>query len=193
MLRRAIHQAQVRDKVGRNVAKLVTTPKGREGRPSRALNLDQATRVLEEAQWSSLHAYVVVSLMTGIRTEEARELRWDHVVTRDNDDAPWQPVTEAGFEHQEFALYVWRSVRVDGDTKTEKSRRTLKLPAQAADALRTLHVRQATDRKTAAGHLAGPRPGVLHQGRHSPIGRKRAPILPHHHQSGRHRGQVDSS
>ena len=149
VLRRAIHQAQVRDKVGRNVAKLVTTPKGREGRPSRALNLDQATRVLEEAQWSSLHAYVVVSLMTGIRTEEARELRWDHVVTRDNDDAPWLPVTKAGFEHQEFALYVWRSVRADGDTKTERSRRTLKLPAQAADALRMLHVRQATDRKTA--------------------------------------------
>ena len=149
VLRRSIRQAQVRDKVGRNVAELVTTPTGRKGRPSRALNLGQATAVLEKAQRSSLHAYVVVSLMTGIRTEEARELRWDHVVARDHDDAPWQPVTEAGFDHQEFALYVWRSVRVDGDTKTEKSRRTLKLPAQAEDALRTLHARQATDRKTA--------------------------------------------
>ncbi len=109
----------------------------------------QATAVLEKAQRSSLHAYVVVSLMTGIRTEEARELRWDHVVTRDNDDAPWRPVTEADFVHEEFALYVWRSVRVDGDTKTEKSRRTLKLPAQAEDALHTLHARQETDRKTA--------------------------------------------
>ena len=149
VLRRSIRQAQVRDKVGRNVAELVTTPTGRKGRPSRALNLGQATAVLEKAQRSSLHAYVVVSLMTGIRTEEARELRWDHVVTRDSDDEPWQPVTEAGFDHEEFALYVWRSVRVDGDTKTEKSRRTLKLPAQAEDALRTLQARQETDRKTA--------------------------------------------
>jgi integrase len=40
---------------------------------------------------------------------------------------------------------------VDGDTKTEKSRRTLKLPDQAADALRTLHARQETDGKTADG------------------------------------------
>jgi integrase len=61
---------------------------GRKGRPSRALNLSQATSVLEKAQQSSLHAYVAVSLMTGIRTEEARELRWDHVVTRDNEEAP---------------------------------------------------------------------------------------------------------
>ena len=149
VLRRAIHQGQVRDKVGRNVAELVTTPKGREGRPSRALDLSQATAVLEQAEQSSLHAYVVVSLMTGIRTEEARELRWDHVVTRDSSHEPWQSVTEAGFERQQFAIYVWRSVRADGDTKTEKSRRTLQLPGRAADALTALHKRQADDRRTA--------------------------------------------
>jgi hypothetical protein len=98
LLRRAIRQAQVRDKVGRNVAELVTTPKGREGRPSRALDRDQAAAVLKHAKRSSLHAYVVVSLMTGIRTEEARELRWDHVVAWINGKG-WQPVTEAGFDH----------------------------------------------------------------------------------------------
>src|SRR5260370_41802792 len=46
MLRRAINQAQIREKVGRNVAELVTTPKGTAGRPSKALTLDQATAVL---------------------------------------------------------------------------------------------------------------------------------------------------
>ena len=88
--------------------------------------------MLEKASASSLHAYVVVSLLTGIRTEEARALRWDHVVAWVDDDDRWQPVTEAGFDHDRLAIYVWRSVREDGDTKTEKSRRTLELPDQAA-------------------------------------------------------------
>src|ERR1700748_1155413 len=57
---------------------LVTTPKGKEGRPSRAMTLEQATAMLEHAKASRLHAYVVVSLLTGIRTEEARALRWSH-------------------------------------------------------------------------------------------------------------------
>ncbi|MEV4255133.1 hypothetical protein AB0J52_18425 [Spirillospora sp. NPDC049652] len=53
---------------------------------------------------------------------------------------------EAGFAHERFALYVWRSVRKDGDTKTEKSRRTLELPEQAAEALKTHHARQAAQK-----------------------------------------------
>ncbi len=28
------------------------------------------------------------------------------------------PRSEAGFDHQRFAIYVWRSVRAHGDTKT---------------------------------------------------------------------------
>jgi hypothetical protein len=50
ILRRSIRQAQVRDKVLRNVAELVATPKGRAGRPSKALTLDQAAAVLEQAE-----------------------------------------------------------------------------------------------------------------------------------------------
>jgi integrase len=151
VLKRAIRQAQARDKVLRNVAELVTTPKGKEGRPSKAMTLEQATALLEHAKASRLHAYVVVSLLTGIRTEEARALRWSHVVAW-ADDATWVPVTEAGFDHERFAIYVWRSVRASGDTKTEKSRRTLELPAQAAEALREHRARQAKER-LAAGPL----------------------------------------
>jgi integrase len=146
ILRRAIHQAQARDKVLRNVAELVTTPKGRAGRPSKALTLDQATAVLEEAKASPLHAYVALSIMTGVRTEEARALRWDHIVAWVDDATGWQPVTEAGFDHDKFAVYVWRSVRADGDTKTQKSRRTLEVPDEAAKALKALRKRQATQR-----------------------------------------------
>jgi integrase len=51
-------------------------------------------------------------------------------------------VGEAGWEHEEFATYVWRSVRAKGDTKTVKSRRSLKLPRLCAEALRELHEEQ---------------------------------------------------
>src|SRR3984957_13069980 len=44
ILRRSIRRAQARDKVFRNVAALVDTPEGRkDGRPSKAMTLDQAT------------------------------------------------------------------------------------------------------------------------------------------------------
>lgn len=143
ILKRSIRQAQARDLVLRNVAELVTTPKGRVGRPSHALTLAQAAAVLKQAETSRLHAYVVLSLMTGIRTEEARALTWENVVAWVEQAGRWQSVTEAGFDRPKFAIYVWRSVRAGGDTKTDKSRRTLELPAEAAEALRKHHKRQA--------------------------------------------------
>ncbi|WP_021592035.1 site-specific integrase [Actinomadura welshii] len=53
---------------------------------------------------------------------------------------------QGGFDRDRFAVYVWRSVRAGGDTKTDKSRRTLQLPSQAVDALRRHHTRQASQR-----------------------------------------------
>jgi hypothetical protein len=75
-----------------------------------------------EGTW--LYASVVLSLLVGIRTEEARALRWDHVVTWVDDPAGWQSITYAGFGlsrtgEDRFASYVWRSEREGGDTKTE--------------------------------------------------------------------------
>lgn len=153
ILKRSIRQAQARDRVVRNVAELVTTPKGRAGRPSKALTLEQATAVLETAKSSRLHAYVVLSLMTGIRTEEARALQWQHVVAWVKDEDVWRPVGTAGFDHERYAVYVWRSVRAHGDTKTRTSRRTLELPDDAVDALRRLHVRQASERLKAGARM----------------------------------------
>jgi integrase len=72
--------------------------------------------------------------MTGIRTEEARALRWDHV----NLDGA--------------SIAVWRSVRLGGDTKTSKSRRTLGLPQAVVEAPREHRVRQ-DEEKVAAGEL----------------------------------------
>jgi integrase len=138
-LTRAIRHAEGRDLVSRNVATLVDTPKGQAGRPSKSLTLDQASALLTAAEGTRMHAYIALCLATGIRTEEARALRWEHVSFGDPDTMPPVPASAA----------VWRSVRAHGDTKTEKSRRTLALPRMAVDALRLHKERQDQDRCTA--------------------------------------------
>ena len=92
----------------------------------------------------------MLSLLSGLRTEEARALRWDHVVAWV--DGQWQPVSEAGFDHEQLAVFAWRADRAGGDTKTPRSRRTLALPRKCAEALREHRVRQPEDR-LAAGPL----------------------------------------
>ena len=121
-LERAIRHAESNDLVGRNVAALVKAPQGRSGRRSKSFTLDQAKALLAASEGTRLHAYVVLSLLVGIRTEEARALRWDHVVTWADDSAGWQPVISAGFDpsragEDRFAIYVWRSEREGGDTE----------------------------------------------------------------------------
>jgi integrase len=69
-----------------------------------------------------MHAYIVLSLLAGIRTGEARALRWAHV-DLDGDPAASPPVPPR--------VAVWRSVCVHAETKTERSRRTLSLPVPA--------------------------------------------------------------
>ena len=76
---------------------------------------------------------IVLSLLTGARTEELRALEWQHVHLEWVGDVP---------PHVE----VWRSVREDGDTKTEKPRRTLALPGRCIEALRKHRALQAAER-----------------------------------------------
>ena len=107
--------------------------------------------MLAAAKGTRLYAYVVLSLLVGIRTEEARALRWDHVVIWVDDPAGWQPIDTAGFDTgpadgDRYAIYVWRSERQGDDTKTEKSRRTLALPQRCVEALREQMKQQERDR-----------------------------------------------
>jgi integrase len=76
-LDRAVQHAQANDLVARNVAALVKPPRGRSGRPSKSFTLEQAKALLAVTEGSRWHAYVALSLLAGIRTEEARALRWD--------------------------------------------------------------------------------------------------------------------
>lgn len=45
---------------------LVDTPRGLEGRPSQSLTLAEATALLEAAEASRLHAFIVLCLLTGV-------------------------------------------------------------------------------------------------------------------------------
>lgn len=53
--------------MSRNVAALVDSPEGLEGRPSKSLTLPQAQALIKAAKASRLRAYIVLSLLTGCR------------------------------------------------------------------------------------------------------------------------------
>ncbi len=100
-----------------SLVRAIRPPAGHEGRPSKALSVEQTQKLLQAAAGGDrasvtphpLHACVVLLLTTGLRPEEARALPWSHVDL------------DAG------TVAVWRSDRAGGDTKTPKSRRTLRL------------------------------------------------------------------
>jgi integrase len=94
-LTRTIRHAEARDLVGRNVATLVDTPKGQAGRPNKSLTLEQASALLAAAEDTRMHAYIALCLATGIRTEEARALRWENVDFGDPGADPPVPASAA--------------------------------------------------------------------------------------------------
>lgn len=142
-LNRAVQRAMARDLVRRNVVSLAVVPSGRAGRPSKSLTLEQVDDVLTLTAPDRMHSYIVLSLMTGGRTEELRALRWEHVHL-DEEFIRGSAVPPH--------IEVWRSARSGGDTKTRRSRRTLALPARCVEALRRQQAQQAADRLA-----AGPR------------------------------------
>lgn len=142
-LNRAVKRAMARDLVKRNVVELTEVPIGRAGRPSKALTAQQADDVLEKTKSDRLHPYIVMSLLTGARTEELRALEWRHVHLDGQPDA--SPAVPPFVE-------VWRSVRAGGDTKTRRSRRTLALPSRCVQALLQQRDQQMRDRTVAASN-----------------------------------------
>jgi integrase len=123
VLRRSINRAVKHGLVERNVVDLCPAPKGRPGRPSKSLSLQQASDVLDLTRSHHMHPYIVVSLLAGLRPDEVRALRWDRVHL--DDSVPY--------------IEVWRSVRAGGDTKTKLSKRTLAVSGYVAVMLRRQH------------------------------------------------------
>ena len=99
LLQKAINRSEINNKVGRNVAALIErVPHGTAGRESKSLSKDQAVQLIAIAATpppppkvrpglkpqsrrptTRMYAYILVSLLSGVRTEEARALRWDLV------------------------------------------------------------------------------------------------------------------
>ncbi|GAA3226079.1 site-specific integrase [Actinocorallia longicatena] len=148
ILNRSVKKAQAMDRVKRNVVELAEIPEGRAGRPSKSLTLAQAEAVLSAAPGYALEAYVVLSILTGARTEELRALTW--ALT----DLDGQPAA-FGMPIIPPSIMVWRSDRTGGDTKTPKSRRTLAMPLRCVEALRAHKVRQDAAREKAGDRWQG--------------------------------------
>src|SRR5256714_821923 len=156
-LKRAIRHAGANDLVTRTAPPRPAPPKAQQAPPPRPRPRAQARAVTPAARTlpvmelrpglkdvrrpaELMHAYIVLSLLAGLRTEEARALRWSHVDLDGAPDArpPLPP-----------HIAVWRSVRAHGDTKTERSRRTLALPATAVQVLRVWSDSQAGEQLAA--------------------------------------------
>jgi integrase len=135
VLVRAIRRAQRDGLVARNVAELVPCPQGTR-RASRSMTVAQVEQLLKAELSSWWRAYLYTGIMCGLRPGELLGLRWQDVDTA------------AG------VIRVRRSVKIregDGpaqvvleDLKTERSRRTLEMPAAVASMLTALRKEQAT-------------------------------------------------
>ena len=137
ILSRALARAQARDKVKRNVVLLCATPTGKIDRPSKALSLTEAESLLHAAEGSTMGTYVVLSLLTGARTEELRALTWTHVdLDGDTHAAPPGP------PH----IMVWRSVRAAATPRPgSRAAPWPCLSAASANYVRTEPARQRRD------------------------------------------------
>ena len=153
-LKRAIRHAEASDLVSRNVAALVDTPKG-QARPAvqipdpgpgdrgdhhRQDPAGDGTPPRPEGRPRSGRADARLHRAEPAVRDPHRggpALHWHHV-DLDSDPGTRPPVPPH--------VAVWRSVRGHGETKTERSRRTLGLPHLAVEALRGLRDSQADER-----------------------------------------------
>ena len=138
LLARAIRRAQRDGLVHRNVAELAEVPRGTV-RKSRAMTLDQVRALLALKLTPFWRAYLVTALTCGLRPGELLGLTWDDVDFADG---------AIRVRHCLKALPGPDGKRVLtlADLKTERSRRTMQLPRDAAVVLRALKAQQAKDR-----------------------------------------------
>jgi integrase len=138
LLARAIRRAQRDGLVHRNVAELAEVPRGTRW-PSKAMTLEQVRALLAYDLTPWWRAYIVTALTCGLRPGEMLGLRWQDVDLRE------------GAIRIRMCLKVLprpdgkRMVTLAG-LKTDRSRRTLQLPRDAATVLRALKAQQAKDR-----------------------------------------------
>jgi len=138
LLARAIRRAQRDGLVHRNVAELADVPRGTR-RPSKAMTLDQVRELLALDLAPFWRAYIVTALTCGLRPGELLGLRWQDVELRDSTIRVRMCLKELPGPDGKRALVL-------ADLKTDRSRRTMALPRDAATVLRALKAQQAKDR-----------------------------------------------
>lgn len=133
VLRAALSEAVKWDEVPRNVASLVSVPKKPKSEMS-YLDPEQARRFLKAVQGHRLEALFTVALAVGLRLGEALGLRWEDVDL------------EAGTLRVRAQLQRMGGKIEFVEPKSDRSRRSIKLPGFAVDALLQHRGRQATER-----------------------------------------------
>ncbi len=146
VLRRAIVQALKWGLVGRNVVTLVDAPRV-EHKVLRPFTPEEAQQFLGAIKGDRLEALYSVALSLGLRQGEALGLRWDDVDL------------ENGTLSVRYALQRVKGKLELVEPKTQKSRRTIALPAMAVSALTKHKMVQdserqwASDRWQVTGHV----------------------------------------
>ena len=133
ILRRALAQAEKWDLVPRNVARLVSPPRVKKANIT-PLSPVEAKALLQAVQADRLSALYTVALAVGLRQGEALGLRWQDI----NLEASTLTVAVTLQKHD--------GVLVLTEPKTDKSRRTIKLPDICAEALRDHQLSQDAER-----------------------------------------------
>jgi integrase len=137
VLRIALNQAVKGDLVVRNVAALATPPKV-EKREISPFTAEQAGRFLKAAMGHRLEALFTVGLAVGLRSGECSALRWPDVDFEQG--AVTVRHTLQRKKHEGLVLLP---------PKSEKSRRTIELPASCVTALKAHRERQQQERQLA--------------------------------------------
>src|ERR1051326_1122064 len=138
VLSRALSQALRWNLVARNVATLVDAPKTSR-KAVRVMSPEEVTQFLEAAKGQRFEPLLLVAISTGLRQGELLGLRWEDV------------------DLSASLIRVRHSIqRLGGkltltDLKTDRSRRTLRLPQIAVRAIQTQRARQSEERLAAGG------------------------------------------
>jgi len=130
VLRRALEDAMKSGLVARNAAKLVKPPRVEQSE-FQVLTVEQAEHLLEVARGSSLDVLLTVALTTGMRRGELLALHWGDI------DFDKHTV----FVHRTVARISGRGM-VESEPKTKSSRRHIRLPAVAVEALKRHRTQQ---------------------------------------------------
>ncbi|MDO8363048.1 MAG: tyrosine-type recombinase/integrase [Actinomycetota bacterium] len=137
----SLEWAERRGSIGRNIARIVDLPAGaRRATEGRSLTAEQARAILAATE-HRLHALWTVMLYLGLRPGEATGLTWADVDL------------EQGIVHVRRSLKLERGrLVVDERLKTDRSRRSLEMPAQLVATLRA-HRTEQTKARLRAGEL----------------------------------------